>query len=272
MPEHEGEPSAEQTAKLERPGAEQTAKLEQPTPIGLWPAETVDGPPRRTLPALVLPLVLALFGLGPVAYGMFLLSREPDRPAARQPSAAASVPAAASAPAPAPPGPRPADRPVRDDRDLAQVCGGWYFPAAPPYTGKAPHPVSISVRARLDDQARTSRILNTVAYGGSVAKRQAWAPAPAKAQVVACLDLVGGGPKLRDCKSDDAKPVTLPLLAGEYRLALIEVATGRRLVEAKLTGSTRGCPLVTVYGADRNLYSEVDDRQLHAALRKRVEG
>ena len=167
-------------------------------------------------------------------------------------------------------GPRAAATPVRSEDDLEQVCESWYFPGAPKYRGAAPHPIVISARERMDRSERSSRTLNAVAYGKD-AKRKAWAPKPVQAQLVACLDLISAGPKLRSCTVDDPDPQTLPLREGRYRLTVYEVATRKKVAETNLTGKDRSCPFVAVTGPKRELYSVVDDDQLYTALRKRVE-
>ncbi|GLW34436.1 hypothetical protein [Actinoplanes regularis] len=181
------------------------------------------------------------------------------------------VPAAPSASASAAPaGPRAATRAVRKVSDLHSVCSQTYFPAAPKYRGKAPHPIVISAQERLDLGDRSVRTLNRYAFSGSAAGKSAWAPVPAKGQLVACLDLLGGGAKLKDCPGDSAKAPKVPLMVGRYRLAVYEVATGRKLSETTLNGSGKVCPWVAVTGSDPTLYTPVDDSQLYRALRPKV--
>ncbi|MFC7531152.1 hypothetical protein [Actinoplanes sp. GCM10030250] len=168
-------------------------------------------------------------------------------------------------------GPRAAATPVRSPDDLERVCQSWYYPGAPKYRGKAPHPILISVRDRLDVPWRSARTLNRTAFAGSAAQRKAWAPKPAQTQLVACLDLIGAGLKIRSCEVDDPKTPTLQLKEGRYRLTVYEVATREKVAESNLTGKDRTCPWVAVTGPDRTLYSAVDDDQLYRALRKKVE-
>lgn len=163
--------------------------------------------------------------------------------------------------------PQAAARPVRGATDLDQVCGNTYFPAAPKYRGKAPHPIVISARDRLDLDQRSTRTLNRYAYGSKLAQRT-WAPAPAKAQLVACLDLIGGGAKVKDCPGDGK--AKLPLKVGRYRLSLYEVATRRKIAEATLDGADKACPWVVMTGADQTLYTTLDDTQLYRVLRPKV--
>ncbi|WIM94615.1 hypothetical protein ACTOB_006655 [Actinoplanes oblitus] len=163
--------------------------------------------------------------------------------------------------------PRAATRPVRTATDLDQVCGSTYFPAAPKFRGKAPHPMVISVRDRLDLSQRSTRTLNRFAYGSKLAQRT-WAPPAAKAQLVACLDLIGGGAKLKDCAGDGR--TKLPLKVGRYRLSLYEVATRRKVAEVTLAGAEKDCPWVVMTGSDPTLYTTVNDNQLYRALRPKV--
>lgn len=168
-------------------------------------------------------------------------------------------------------GPWAADTPVRTEQDLEQVCESWYYPGAPKYRGTGPHPVLISVRDRMDRTDRAARTLNETAFAGTAAQREAWAPKPAKAQLVACLDLVGAGSRVRDCEVDDPDSPTLPLKEGRYRLTVYEVATRKAVTEVNLTGRDKSCPWVAMTGPDGHLYTAVEDDQLYRALRKKVE-
>ncbi|MBG0566305.1 hypothetical protein [Actinoplanes aureus] len=222
---------------------------------------------RRTL---VWSSVLALLLVGLVGAASYFFVQLTDIP-----------PSAAKPPAGPPPsfpveggasGPRAATDPVRTTDDLELVCENWYYPGAPKFRGAAPHPVLISVRDQLEVTYRSVRTLNQTAYAGSAAKRKAWAPKPAQTQLVACLDLVGGGPKLRDCKVEDPDPLVLPMKQGRYRLTVYEVATREKVAESNLIGKDESCPWVAMTGPDRTLHSTVDDDQLYRVLRKRVEG
>lgn len=172
-----------------------------------------------------------------------------------------------------PPGevvPQAATHPVRNADDLELVCGSTYFPTAPKFGGKAVHPIAISARDRLDMDQRSSRTLTRVALGGSAVARRAWAPAVTRVQLVACLDLIGGGAKLKDCKSDEAKKPVLPLMVGRYKLTVYETATRRKVTESTLEGADKACPWVVMTGSDHTVYSQVTDDQLFRALRKPV--
>ncbi|GIE33369.1 hypothetical protein Ait01nite_064140 [Actinoplanes italicus] len=216
---------------------------------------------RRVISALVAVAVVACFGTA--AY-LFV-------------SVGGSTPPAVSAPPrkPAPSfsgadaaGPRPADHGVRAEDDLHLVCDDRFYPSAPRARGGVPHPVLISERAAGTDY-RTSRTLNQAAYAGSATQRRMWAPEPAKAQLVACLDLTGSGRAIRDCRSGAE---TRKLVEGRYLLTVYEVATRRKVAERPLTGTDRTCPFVILSSAGDTLYSAVEDQQLFEQLRKRVEG
>ncbi|WP_157441216.1 hypothetical protein [Actinoplanes awajinensis] len=177
------------------------------------------------------------------------------------------------APSVSPPGevvPQAATHPVRSADDLELVCGSTYYPTAPKFAGKAVHPIAISARGRLDMDQRSSRTLARVALGGSAVARRAWAPAVTRVQLVACLDLIGGSAKLKDCKSDEAKKPVLPLMVGRYKLTVYEAATRRKVTETTLEGADKACPWVVMTGSDRTVYSQVTDDQLFRVLRKPV--
>jgi hypothetical protein len=215
----------------------------------------------RLISAMVVVAVVACFGTA--AY-LFVGVGGSTPPAAsappREPAPSASGPVEA--------GPRPADRGVRAEDDLHLVCGDRFYPSAPKLRGGTPHPVLISERAA-DADYRTSRTLNRAAYAGSATQRRAWAPEPAKAQLVACLDPAGAGRPIRDCKSGAE---TRKLVEGRYLLTVYEVATRRKVLERALTGADRSCPFVILSSAGDTLHSAVKDEQLYDQLRKRVEG
>ncbi|MEV0902669.1 hypothetical protein [Actinoplanes sp. NPDC049802] len=216
----------------------------------------------RVIPSVVALVLVGCLGAAAVRFVDFSGPSRPTRAAPQAvPSAGGGVEAAA--------GPRASDQPVRADDDLDRVCGDTYFPAAPKYRGDGPHPVMISVRESLSADGRFTRTLNRAAYGGSAAQRRTWAPAPRRAQLVACLDLTGPGRPIRDCKSGDR---TLSLVEGRYRLTVYEVATRREVAGTALTGGDRACPFVILTSAGPTLYSAVKDQQLYDLLRRRVEG
>ncbi|GAA2875126.1 hypothetical protein GCM10010443_41820 [Actinoplanes cyaneus] len=196
-----------------------------------------------------------------------VFTSDPPGPQAASPSASDAASTAASPSATAA---QPAAKPVGAVTDLDAVCGNTYYPAAPKYAGKGPHPVVISAKERLDLGDRSARTLNRYAYSGSPAAKKAWAPAAKQAQLVACLDLIGGGTKVKDCATDLAASPKMPLMVGRYRLTVYEVATGRKVVESTLNGAAKTCPWVVLTGSDSTLYTTVDDAQLYRALQAKV--
>ncbi|MFI1992640.1 hypothetical protein [Actinoplanes sp. NPDC020271] len=193
-------------------------------------------------------------------------SDEADPSAASSPAPAAT-PSSAS---PSPTAPQPAAKPVAAAADLDAVCGNTYYPTAPKYAGKGPHPVVISARERLDLGDRSARTLNRYAFSGSAAAKKTWAPAAKQAQLVACLDLIGGGAKVKDCRTDVAASPDMPLMVGRYKLSVYEVATGRKIAESTLNGAAKTCPWVVLTGSDPTLFTTVDDAQLYQALQAKV--
>jgi hypothetical protein len=233
------------------------------------PAATPAGPDagaagkRRTrlISALVAAAVAACFGTAAYLFVSVGGSTPPAVSAPpRKPLPTASGPVAA--------GPRPAGHGVRAEDDLHLVCDDVFYPSAPKARGGVPHPVLISERAPGTDY-RTSRTLNQAAYAGSAAQRRIWAPEPAKAQLVACLDLAGPGRPIRDCGSGAE---TRKLVEGRYLLTVYEVATRRKVAERPLTGADRSCPFVILSSAGDTLFSAIKDQQLYDQLRRRVEG
>lgn len=171
-------------------------------------------------------------------------------------------------------GPEASTYPVADVDDLSQVCDGdTYYPQSPKYQGKAPHPLAIMLKDRKDLSSRIQHPIYGVPYSSAKSRESAWNPrtTPTKVQLVACVDLVSSGPKLKTCKFDDPKPDTLPLKRGFYQLALYDVATHRQLLSKRLTGDDRVCPSFVLLGSDRTLYTGVSDRQFIQTLKPFVE-
>lgn len=239
-----------------------------------------DGEDRRHLIWLPVVIVLLVVGcLGSAGYSIYRLThsdRTPipfaeltGQPAPRVPadvstgaSTGASVGVSGSGAAAGPPEASASDYPVSTTEDLSRVCDRWYYPQSPKFTGPAPHPIGVSVKDRLDLPSR----LNESFYEHPSFDLKE----PAKAQLVACVDLVEGGKNVRTCKFDDPKPDSLPLKEGVYQLTLYEVATRRTIFQKRVIGAG-DCPYVTLIGADRTLFTDVTERQLYETLRQYVD-
>ncbi|MDI6103497.1 hypothetical protein QLQ12_33295 [Actinoplanes sp. NEAU-A12] len=229
-------------------------------------AENEAAPRRRALviSAVVAVAVLGFFGTAAYLFvniGGTSPAASPPLPP-RKPSASATEGGVAA-------GPRAAGHGVRGEEDLHRVCEDWFYPSAPKFRGEGPNPVVISERAAPEAEYRTVRTLNQAAFSGPAAQRRTWAPEPAQARLVVCLDVIGAGKPIRDCASGSK---TLPLVEGRYRMTVYEVATHRKVAEKDLTGADRACPFVILSSAGNQLHSAVKDRQLLDLLRESVEG
>lgn len=228
------------------------------------PPASLFGPARLRIWAVVATVVLALGCLGTLR-----AMRDPD-PAPKAPAA----PVWAGAPSPAPKtsaGPRASSSPVRTAADLKRVCERWYYPTAPKVKSSGGQPVSIFSQESKDIATRHGQTLLDIPNWFTASKQKTWNPAPAKARLVACVDLRDAGKQLKTCTIEGAQGGKIPLREGRYQLTLYEVATGRKVVEESLTGEDEKCPLVVLLGADRTIYSPVGDRRLYEALKKHVE-
>lgn len=233
----------------------------------------VRGRSRPRIWAAAAAVVLALGCLGAMR-----AMRDPapadSRPAAPLWSAA---PAGSAAPGAAASAPQASPTPVRTADDLKRVCDQRYFPKSPKVQSAGVQPVSVFSQDRVGQDrqvfdARRKRTLLDIPNWYTAPKRKAWDPeSPAKVRLVACAELVGTGAQVKTCALDDPKGREVPMLAGKYRLTLYEVATGRKLLDERLTGGDQKCPFVVLSGADQAVHSPLSDRQLYDALKKDVE-
>jgi hypothetical protein len=245
--------------------------------------------PKRLIAVLTCIGLLGVACAGSVAYGVVKALRD-TTPAAETRSgdaggssapgiAASAGPTRAPAGRPVgvsgkvPPGSKASSYRVRKEEDLERVCDRWYYPKSPKYTtAVAPHPIAISVKDRKDLDFRSTTSYIPLPYDVTPAVKAAWEPKNAAAvQLVACVDLVSIGPRVKSCRIDKPKPSSIPMKEGRYQVSLYEVATRRRLMQARLTGEDENCPSFILIGNDRAVYSGPEDRQLVDALRRYVE-
>ncbi|GAA3944132.1 hypothetical protein [Actinoplanes auranticolor] len=169
-------------------------------------------------------------------------------------------------------GPRASTYPVRTADDLKRICEQWYYPKSPKVKSSGTQPVSIFGEESKDFDTKHEVTLFDIPDWYTAPKQKAWDPSsPGKVRLVACVDLVQTGKKIKNCKFDDPKGLRIPMREAKYRLALYEVATGRKVLEKTLTGEDEECPFMVLLGADRNVYSQVGDRQFYETLKKHVE-
>jgi hypothetical protein len=159
---------------------------------------------------------------------------------------------------------------AKDINDLNRVCDeNVYYPTSPKRAGKAPHPVVLLVNDGSGVRFQDSTYYFSEGLSKSVDRT--WASDDAKnVQIVACLDRVSAGTKIRTCKYDNPKPDTLTLFRAGWRLRVYEVATGRVLLDRRILGDDRACPYVALYGLDKKIYATVSDRVAVEMLRDLV--
>lgn len=250
----------------------------QQPPVGWSPPPPAGGGKRRgVIAAVIAGVVLLTCSL--VMTGGFFLVRSVEKAVSGSASPpTASAPAAGGKPTPSAPsavddvpqGPVASEYPATDIADLDRVCDeNVYYPQSPKRAGKAPHPVVLLVAERPG-----MRIQNSSYYypqGMSTRVEQTWAAQhPGKVQMVACLDKVGSGSKIRSCKYDDPKPESVNLVRAKWRLRVYEVATGRMLRDKAMAGDNQSCPSLVLIYEDRTIYAEVSDKAVLANLRSLV--
>jgi hypothetical protein len=259
----------------------------QPVP-GAWgppqppqiPWQAPPTSPKRTsrvlIGVLVGVLLLGLGCVGAIGYGVFRASEKAQELAGTPVRALPDLPSDAPG---ATPGSEETEAeskastyPVREESDLDRVCEeGIYYPQSPKNSGKAPHPVKVLVKEKISYGTYTSKGLYDIPNRFSSSTEKAWDPkAPAKVQLVACVDFVSSGKKVRNCSFDDPKYKKVALYRATYRLTLYEVATGRKLLTKSMAGDGV-CPTFTLIGEDMKIYTDIGDRQLYEVLRKHVE-
>ncbi|MEV6965539.1 hypothetical protein AB0M47_10510 [Hamadaea sp. NPDC051192] len=166
------------------------------------------------------------------------------------------------------------DFPVTTKEDLDGVCRGWYYPQSPALTSPAPHPVMVTVLDEFFDDYRYQPGSVDVPAGTAKSLRDAWQPADlTKTQIVACVDLAAAGKSLGTCKFTKPKPTTVAFAEGVYKVTAYEVATGRKLLDVRVTGAGKDCPILTFVPAEGEivLHSSITDRQLYNQLHALVE-
>jgi hypothetical protein len=236
-------------------------------------------PAKRTsrvlIGVLVGVLLLGLGCVGAIGYGVLRVSQEAAKETTGAPVRAlpdrSGRPGATPEPEETETESKASTYPVREESDLDRVCEEQiFYPQSPKLGGKAPHPVKIMVKEKIGYGSYTVKTLFDIPNRYSSSTEKAWDPkAPAKVQLVACVDYVSTGKKVRNCSFDDPKYKKVALYRATYRLTLYEVATGRKLLTKSMTGDG-SCPNFALIGDDKKIYTEVSDRALYEALRKQV--
>ncbi|NUR51008.1 MAG: hypothetical protein HOV71_23010 [Hamadaea sp.] len=235
-----------------------------PDPLADWLEEPGSTAPGRSSWLPILAIVVCVGLLSGAAYALVKLRKHPA-PGSGLTAEQTALASPGSAWA--------RDFPVSTKADLDGVCRGWYYPQSPPATGPAPHSITVTV---LDDVFKIRRQPDSVDLPDGVKKqfRDAWQSSdPAKVQIVACVDFKAAGKSLGTCRFTTPKPTTVSFEEGVYEVTAYEVATGRKLLQAQLTGAAKDCPAAAVVSAEGPavLRTEVTDRQLYDKLHALVE-
>ena len=128
------------------------------------------------------------------------------------------------------------------------------------------------MRDRKDLDIRVTTSYVSPPYDAPAKVQAAWDPkSPTAVQLVACVDLVTIGAKVKSCRIDKPKPSSIVMKEGTYRLSLYEVATRRKIFETRITGEREDCPIFIIIGNDRAVYTGLEQEQLADPLRRFVE-
>lgn len=247
-----------------------------------WPDYSPEPAPagRRRGPLIAVAIAGALLvACGAGAGGSYFLLRSsssspaPSSAAGGAPATTGGTPRASAEPSGSPAadgdGPFASAYAAKDINDLDRVCDDKiYYPQSPPRSGAAPHPVVLLIS---DTLGRHQDGTYYFSEGLSDSVESKWAAKdPTKVQLVACMDMVSAGAKVRDCKFDDPKPDTATLVHANWRLRVLEIATGRVLLDKSMAGDDLKCPLVVLLGADKKIYAKVSDKAVVGLLRDLV--
>ncbi|MBW6434481.1 hypothetical protein KZ829_12130 [Actinoplanes hulinensis] len=156
--------------------------------------------------------------------------------------------------------------------DMDEICRGeTYWPMLPKRTGKAPHPTL--VYGDTGDQSRLAYTMFNTWFLKSKDKETAWSydKPPTTIQLVACVDRVATGAKVRTCTDPERFEGTGVLYRATYRVHLYETATGKKLLDKKLEAKDISCPHVVRLEPDKKLYMEITEPTLVATLGRFVE-
>lgn len=156
--------------------------------------------------------------------------------------------------------------------EMGGICDGQvYWPTLPKYAGKAPHPILV-----YGDTADSTRLPYTMfdawfLKAKSAEKTWSYDKSPKVIQLVACVDRVAVGAKVRSCTYGEPLPGKGTLYHATYRVHVHETSTGKKLLDTKLEAKDTSCPHVVGVPADKKLYMEVKTAALLTVLRKVVE-
>ncbi len=247
------------------------------------PATLVTGPDRGTrgLVAIVVVTAVALLTGAAALVGVVWSQTEKQRLTDSTASRSSSTPAAGTArqsypasvpstgltddPKPIPAGPVAQGVPPETVYEMDEICRGeTYWPMLPKRTGKAPHPVL--VYGDTGDGTRLPYTMFDTWFLRSKEKETAWSydKPPTTIQLVACVDRVSVGSRVRNCGAGVLHRAT-------YRLHVYETATGKKLLDTKLQAKDTSCPNVVRLPDDKKVYMAPSEAALVAALRKFVE-
>ncbi|GGN90267.1 hypothetical protein GCM10010112_75500 [Actinoplanes lobatus] len=257
------------------------------------PATLAAAPERLSARGLIAILAVTAFVLLVAAAGLVgavlaETGKRRDTPAASRSSASGaatrvSSPADGTGPTPStavtdaleepiPAGPLAQGVPPASVFDMDEICRGeTYWPMLPKRTGKAPHPTL--VYGDTGDQGRLPYTMFNTWFLKSKDKETAWSydKPPTTIQLVACVDRVATGAKVRTCTDPERYEGTGVLHRATYRVHLHETATGKKLFDKKMEAKDTSCPQVARLEPDKKLYMELGEPALVAALGKFVE-
>ncbi|WP_436520673.1 hypothetical protein [Actinoplanes sp. HUAS TT8] len=175
-----------------------------------------------------------------------------------------------------PPGPVPQGVPPESIYDMDQICQGLtYWPMLPKRSStKAPHPILVT-----GDTGEGKRLPYTMFKAWFLKKpaalEKAWSSSSmpvSKIQMVACIDRVSVGAKVRTCTYESPGS---GLAGGEatlyhatYRLHVYETATGKKIMDTKLAAKDTTCPYALGVPDNHKVYMEITDTTLAATMSK----
>ncbi|OHV31855.1 MULTISPECIES: hypothetical protein [Pseudofrankia] len=161
---------------------------------------------------------------------------------------------------------RAVDGPV-DTGSLGEICDGrTALTSAPPYSGPAPHPVTVFSQQQGNDPTGPTFPIRVLSNVGQ-AEQEPFQSPTARTQLVACAERADRTPTEVACRFDIGSQDRVPFFRTSYRITVREAHSGKVVATIPVDPAAAGCPTsVKVAWSGAEVFSAPTDRQLVSAL------